>query len=97
MDAVSFLVTDLFEKPFILGVRGASIPFFFIWDRDAVACIPREIREGTMGIFNLACDGVLTMKEIAHLLGKPNVPMPAPLLASGLWLLKQLGLTQYGR
>jgi UDP-glucose 4-epimerase len=89
-------ITALFEKPFILGVRGASIPFVFIWDRDVVACILKGVREGSTGIFNLAGDGVLTMEEIAHLLGKPYVPMPVSLLVSALWLLKQLGLTQYG-
>ncbi|MEW6669104.1 MAG: SDR family oxidoreductase [Thermodesulfobacteriota bacterium] len=89
-------ITALFEKPFILGVRGAAIPFVFIWDKDVVACILKGIREGTTGIFNLAGDGVLTMKEIAHLLGKPYMPMPVSLLASALWLLKKLGMTQYG-
>jgi UDP-glucose 4-epimerase len=89
-------ITALFEKPFILGVRGAAIPFVFIWDRDVVACILKGIREGATGIYNLAGDGVLTMKEIARMLGKPYVPLPVSLLASALWLLKKLGMTQYG-
>lgn len=89
-------ITALFEKPFILGVRGAAIPFVFIWDKDVVACILKGIREGATGIFNLAGDGVLSMKEIARLLGKPYVPLPVSLLASALWLLKKLGMTQYG-
>jgi UDP-glucose 4-epimerase len=68
----------------------------FIWDRDVVACILQGIREGATGIFNLAGDGVLTMKEIARRLGKPYVPMPVSLLAAALWFLKRVGLTRYG-
>lgn len=89
-------ITALFEKRFILGVRGAAVPFVFVWDSDVVACILQGIREGATGIFNLAGDGVLTMKEIARRLGKPYLPMPVSLLAAALWFLKKVGLTRYG-
>ncbi|MBN1105449.1 MAG: SDR family oxidoreductase [Deltaproteobacteria bacterium] len=89
-------ITALFEKPFILGVRGAAIPFVFIWDRDVVACIMKGIHEGVTGIYNLAGDGVLSMKEIAALLGKPYLPLPVSLLHGVLWVLKRLHLTRYG-
>ncbi len=36
------------------------------------------------------------MKEIAGLLGKPYVPLPASLVKAGLWVLKRLNMTQYG-
>ena len=32
-------VTDLFEKPVVLGIAGSSAPFVFIWDQDLVACL----------------------------------------------------------
>lgn len=89
-------ITALFEKPFIMGLRGAASPFVFIWDRDVVACILKGIFEDVSGIYNLAGDGTLTMKEIAGILGKPYVALPVSLVRAVLWVLKKLGLTQYG-
>ncbi|MCY1548995.1 hypothetical protein D9M68_851430 [compost metagenome] len=48
------------------------------------------------GIFNLAGDGALSLREIATLLGKPYRPLPAGLIRLVLGLLKPLGLSQYG-
>jgi len=89
-------ITALFEKPFIMGLMGAASPFVFIWDRDVVGCILKGIFDDSTGIYNLAGDGTLTMKEIAGLLGKPYVALPVSLVRSALWVLKKLGLTQYG-
>ncbi len=89
-------ITALFEKPFIMGLRGAASPFVFIWDRDVVDCILKGIFDGVTGIYNLAGNGTLTMKEIAGILGKPYVSLPVSLVRSVLWVLKKLGLTQYG-
>jgi UDP-glucose 4-epimerase len=89
-------ITALFEKPYVLGLRGASTPFVFIWDDDVVAAIMKGIHDGGSGIYNMAGDGVLTMKEIAAMMGKPYIPIPVSLITGALWLLKLLGLTQYG-
>lgn len=89
-------ITDLFEKPVMLGVLGADSPFVFIWDRDVVACVLEGALEGREGIYNLAGDGALTPRELARLLGKPYLPVPAALLTGGLAVLRRLGLTQYG-
>jgi UDP-glucose 4-epimerase len=89
-------ITALFEKPFIMGLMGAASPFVFIWDQDVVGCILKGIFDDTTGIYNLSGDGTLTMKEIAGLLGKPYVALPVSLVRSVLWVLKKLGLTQYG-
>jgi len=89
-------ITALFDKPLILGLRGAGSPFVFIWDEDVVACIIKGIWEDVTGVYNLAGDGILTMREIAALLDKPYVPVPVWLVQSALWILKKLGMTQYG-
>jgi len=89
-------ITALFKKPVIIGLMGAASPFVFIWDKDVVACIMKGIKEDLTGIYNLAGDGTLTMREIAFLLGKPYVPFPVRLMSASLWILKKLGLTQYG-
>jgi len=89
-------ITDLFEKPVILGVRGAAGPFVFVWDEDVALCIAIGVRERRAGVFNLAGDGVLTLRDIAARTGKPYVRLPAALLRGALALLGRAGLTQYG-
>jgi UDP-glucose 4-epimerase len=89
-------ITDLFRKPVILGVAGSSTPFVFIWDEDVGAVIVRGVRESRSGIFNLAGDGALPLKELAATLGKPYLPLPASLIRAVLRLLKPLGLSRYG-
>lgn len=89
-------VTDLFEKPVILGIMGSESPFVFIWDQDLVACLVDAVFSDKVGIYNQAGDGALTPREIARLLGKPYVPLPASLVKGALWLLKNLRLTENG-
>ena len=89
-------ITALFEKKFVIGLRGAVSPFVFIWDQDVAACIVKGILENKIGIYNLAGDGILSMREIAQMLRKPYLPVPVTLLQSALWLLRKLHLSQYG-
>lgn len=89
-------ITDLFEKPRLIAIRGSESPFVFIHDRDAVGAIVRAVDSPVTGIFNVAGDGKLTIHEIAARLGKPCVALPAGLLMAALRLLKPVGLTQYG-
>jgi UDP-glucose 4-epimerase len=89
-------ITDLFEKPRLIAIRGSDSPFVFIWDQDVVGAIAHAIATERTGIYNLAGDGALTIREIAARLRKPVVSIPAWLLQTALALLKPLRLTQYG-
>jgi UDP-glucose 4-epimerase len=89
-------ITALFEKKFVLGLRGAGSPFVFVWDQDVAACIVKGVLENKTGIYNLAGDGTLNLREIAAMLHKPYLQLPVPLVKSGLWLLRKLRLSQYG-
>jgi UDP-glucose 4-epimerase len=89
-------ITDLFEKPVIMGIAGSDSPFTFIWDQDVVNILIKGIATDEGGAFNLAGDGALTMKEIAQILKKPYLPIPPTLLKCALTVLKKAGLTQYG-
>jgi UDP-glucose 4-epimerase len=89
-------ITDLFDKPRLIALRGSDSPFVFAWDQDVVACLLLALEEGREGVFNVAGDGALGMREIAARLGKPCVELPAWLIAGALALLKPLGLSQYG-
>jgi UDP-glucose 4-epimerase len=89
-------VTDLFEKPVLLGVVGSESPFVFIWDQDLVACLVDAVFSDKVGVYNQAGDGALTLREIASMLGKPYVALPAAAMKAILWALKGLGVTDKG-
>lgn len=89
-------ITALFEKPVVMGLSGSATPFVFIWDQDVVACIVKGIRGDATGIYNLAGDGVMTLREIADRLGKRYVAVPTSVLGPVLSVLKKVGLTRYG-
>jgi UDP-glucose 4-epimerase len=89
-------VTDLFEKPVVLGIVGSEAPFVFIWDQDLVACLVDAVFSDKVGTYNQAGDGALTPREIAQMLNKPYVPLPGSLVKAALWALKRLGLTENG-
>lgn len=89
-------ITDLFDKQRLIAIRGAASPFVFIWDRDVVGCMLEAVYSDKCGIYNVAGDGALGVREIAARLGKRCVVLPAWLLRAVLAVLKPLGLTQYG-
>ncbi|TGM72605.1 SDR family oxidoreductase [Leptospira mtsangambouensis] len=93
---VNNLITDMFRKPFVMGVWGHLSPFVFIWDEDVIQIITKGILEKKEGAFNLAGDGAMTLKEISSMIGKTYVPIPAFFLQAALFVLRLLRLTQYG-
>jgi len=95
-ETVKNQITDLFDQPRLIAIRGSASPFVFIWDRDVVGCMLEAVNSDKSGIYNVAGDGALGMREIAARLGKRCVVLPAWLLRSALAVLKPLGLTQYG-
>jgi UDP-glucose 4-epimerase len=95
-ERVASPITAMFERRIIVGVRGSDSPFVLIWDTDVAECIVRGVRERRTGIYNLAGDGVTTLPEIARRLDKRYLPVPAAVLAGGLWLLKTLRLGRAG-
>lgn len=93
---VSNQITNLFEKKIVLGIKGADSPFVFIWDQDVVNCIKIGIREDKEGIYNLAGDGTLTMKQIAGILGKRYVEVSDTLLEKLFGLFRKVRGVQSG-
>lgn len=92
----SNLITALFARKRLIAVRGSASPFVAIWDQDLLGIIEQGVRSSCSGIFNVAGDGALSMREIADLLGKPLLNLPAPLLKTVLALGKLSGLGRYG-
>jgi len=89
-------ITALFAKPFMLSVTGSDSRFVFIWDEDVIAIIAKGVKEGRKGIFNLAGDGALSVKEIACILKKPRLMVPGGLLGGVLNVARLLGLGKLG-
>lgn len=89
-------ITALFDKPRILAIQGSDSPFVFIWDEDVTACIVHAIKTGRTGCFNVAGDGALTLQQIAALLRKPLLSLPAPLLKLALTVGTHLRISRYG-
>lgn len=88
-------ITNLFEKKRVLAISGSDSPFIFIWDQDVIAIIEQGIRQQTTGIFNLAGDGALRIDEVAELLDKPLMRIPAWVLKGVLTVGSRLGISRY--
>lgn len=95
-DTVRNQITDLFDRRVLLAIRGSSSPFVFVWDQDVAGAILHAIATGQEGVFNLAGDGALTMRELAHRMGKRCLELPAGLVRAVLAVLHPLGLSPYG-
>lgn len=90
------LITKLFEQPRIIAIRGSTSPFVFIWDQDLVGIIEHGVRHSNAGIFNVAGSGALPLCELARLLDKPCLAVPAVVLAMVLRVGHRLKLIGYG-
>jgi UDP-glucose 4-epimerase len=89
-------ITNLFEKPRVMGFRGSDSPFVFIWDEDLVEVILRGMEGAKAGIYNVVGDGAVPLPELARALGKPFTALPAWLVRGALSLLQPLGIVRYG-
>lgn len=95
-DMMKNQITDLFEKPAVIGIQGSDSPFVFIWDQDVAEIIYQGMVQEKTGIYNLAGDGKVTNVELAKILKKPLVKIPGTILKTALAVLKKFNLTQYG-
>ncbi|MCA9622064.1 MAG: NAD-dependent epimerase/dehydratase family protein [Myxococcales bacterium] len=89
-------ITAIFERPVVLGLKEAETPFVFIWDEDVAAIIAEGVHGERRGIYNLAGDGVMTLREIAVAMGKPFVALPAKVVERGLEVMQAFGVAPYG-
>lgn len=90
------LITNLFDKKRILGIKGHLSPYVFIWDEDVATCMQQAIFSDKTGIYNLAGDGAISNPDLAVILNKNYLSIPASVLRVALRIGNKLGLTQYG-
>jgi UDP-glucose 4-epimerase len=83
----------LLGLPVVPGLLGFDPRLQFIHEDDAVGALLHLVRHDLPGTFNAAADGVLTLSEIAALLGKPMLPVLPPWgLGFAAAQLRRLGL-----
>ena len=84
------------KQSWLIAGRGSASPFVFLWGRDVVGAIEHAVFSDRVGIYNVAGDGALGIREIAARLGKRCVALPAGVLRAALSILHRLGLSRYG-
>lgn len=89
-------ITALFTGPVMMALRESDGPFVFVWDEDVAEVIVRGVVERRSGIFNLAGDGVMTIRDIAAVEGARLVRPPAALVRLALTAGRRFGLGRYG-
>lgn len=89
-------ITNMFSKNIISGIAGSDSPFVIIWVDDLVEYLIESALTDVEGVYNVAGDGTLSLKDIAKRLNKFYLPIPPNFLRFMLSILKPLGLSQYG-
>jgi len=95
-EGVENQITALFRKNRLLAVAGSDSPFVFIWTKDLARILSRAATTGPAGIFNVAGDGAMTVRDLAQAMGKPVLTLPAWVLRGALAIAKPLRLSRYG-
>lgn len=89
-------ITALFRKKRLLAVTGSQSPFVFIWTKDLARILIRAATDGPAGVFNVAGDGAMGVTDLAEVLNKPIVRLPAWALKLALAIAHPIGLSRYG-
>jgi UDP-glucose 4-epimerase len=89
-------ITAIFSRPVVVGLSGTATPFSLISELDVVEALAKAVNETRDGVYNLAGDGTLSLREIADLLGKKFLPLPPALLKAVLWIMNKLRMTSLG-
>jgi UDP-glucose 4-epimerase len=69
---------QLVRLPAIPAILGFDPRIQLVQEDDIVGALEHAVREGLDGVFNVAADGVLSLSEVAGLLGKPIAPILPP-------------------
>lgn len=89
-------ITALFRKPRVLGITGSDSPFVFIWNHDLAKILHRAANDGPAGVFNVAGDGAMGVRDLAKAMDKTVRWLPPRLIRLVLAVAKPLRLSRYG-
>ena len=89
-------ITALFTGRVVMTLAETDGPFTFIWDEDVAEIIATGVVARRTGIYNLAGDGVMTLRDIAAVEGSRVVAVPAAVVRVALTVMKRIGVGRYG-
>lgn len=89
-------ITALFTGRVVMTFRESDGPFNFVWDRDVAQIVVSGVLRRRTGIYNVAGDGVMTMRDIAAAEGSRVVAVPADLVRTALTVMRRIGVGRYG-
>ena len=89
-------ITAMFERPVVLGLIGSETPFCFVWDEDVAAAVLAAVEGGPAGVYNLAGEGAMTLREVALAMGRRYIALPERVVRGALAILHPRGLAPYG-
>jgi len=81
--------------PWMFQVGGADPPLQFLSEEDISEILYRAVKSEARGVFNCGGEGAVRLTELARIMGKSPLPVPAPLLYAGTGLLWALGLAPF--
>jgi UDP-glucose 4-epimerase len=87
----NYIAQGFFNPP-IVSILTKNIPFQFIHELDVAKAIVMMLEDNASGPFNLAGDGVVTLKRAAEIMGKPCMKIPSILQAPLVNLMKKFGI-----
>jgi UDP-glucose 4-epimerase len=88
-------LTDYFSLPIVPVPFGYDARLQFVHEQDAISALLRATTGPSVGITNIAGDGVITVSQAAGIAGR--AVMPVPMMAAGLLgsVFKRSGLTDF--
>ena len=89
-------ITALFTGPVVLCFTENDGPFTFIWDEDVAEIIATGVLRRRTGIYNVAGDGVMTMRDIAAVEGSRVLALPSVAVRTVLRAGRLARLFRYG-
>lgn len=89
-------ITALFTSPVVMCFAENDGPFTFVWDEDVADVIVTGVQRRRTGVYNVAGDGVMTMRDIAKAEGKRVVTVPSGVVRRALWAGQFARLFRYG-
>lgn len=79
---VQTAMTAYFELPAVPTVLGFDARLQFIAEDDGLDVIHRSVHDPIPGTFNIAGEGVMMLSQAIRQLGRSQIPIPEPLLAT---------------
>lgn len=89
-------ITALFTGRFVMTLKETDGPFNFVWDDDVAEIVVSGVMRRRTGIYNVAGDGVMTMRDIAKAEGSRVITVPAEVVRLALTAMRRIGIGRYG-